>query len=38
MSLMDPYGLLLVSVETWGMISGIVSLAFIIAGIIISKK
>lgn len=38
MSLMDPYGLLLVSVETWGMIFGIVSLAFIIAGIIISKK
>ena len=29
MSLMDPYGLLLVSVETWGMIFGVVSLAFI---------
>ena len=38
MSLMDPYGLLLVSVETWGMIFGVVSLAFIGAGIIISKK
>ncbi len=38
MSLMDPYGLLLVSVETWGMIFGVVSLAFIGSGIIISKK
>lgn len=38
MSLMDPYGLLLVSVETWGMIFGVVSLAFIGAGLFISKK
>ncbi len=38
MSLMDPYGLLLVSVETWGMIFGVVSLAFIAAGLFISKK
>lgn len=38
MSLMDPYGLLLVSVQTWGMIFGVVSLAFIAAGLLISKK
>ena len=38
MALMDPYGLLLVSVQTWGMIFAITSLAFIGAGIYISKK
>jgi MFS transporter, DHA3 family, multidrug efflux protein len=38
MSLMDAYGLSLVSVEVWGVIWGILSLAFIVGGIIISKR
>ena len=38
MSLMDPYWLLLVSVETRWMIFWFVSLAFIAAGLLISKK
>ncbi len=37
MSLMDPYGLSLVSVETWGLMWGFLSIAFIFGGIIISK-
>lgn len=37
MSLMDAYGLSLVSVETWGLLWGALSTAFIIGGIIISK-
>lgn len=37
MSLMDAYGLSLVSVEAWGVIWGFLSLAFIIGGIMIAK-
>lgn len=37
MSLMDAYGLSLVSVETWGIMWGFLSIAFIFGGIIISK-
>lgn len=29
MALMDPYGLLMVSVQTWGMMFGVLSLSFI---------
>lgn len=38
MSLMDPYGLSLVSVETWGFIWGVLSLGFIVGGIFVAKK
>lgn len=38
MSLMDPYGLNLVSVEAWGILWGVLSLAFIAGGLIIAKK
>jgi DHA3 family multidrug efflux protein-like MFS transporter len=37
MSLMDGYGLSLVSVETWGLLWGFLSTAFIIGGILIAK-
>lgn len=37
MSLMDAYGLLLVSVEVWGILWGVLSTAFIIGGLIIAK-
>jgi len=37
MSLMDAYGLSMVSVETWGILWGVLSTAFILGGIIISK-
>jgi MFS transporter, DHA3 family, multidrug efflux protein len=37
MSLMDGYGLSLVSVETWGLLWGFLSTAFIIGGIMIAK-
>jgi MFS transporter, DHA3 family, multidrug efflux protein len=37
MSLMDAYGLLLVSVETWGIMWAVLSIAFIVGGAIISK-
>ncbi len=37
MSLMDGYGLSLVSVQVWGVLWGILSTAFIVGGIIISK-
>jgi DHA3 family multidrug efflux protein-like MFS transporter len=37
MSLMDAYGLSLVSVETWGIMWGFLSIAFIFGGIYISK-
>lgn len=36
-ALMDPYGLTLFSVETWGLILGITSTGFIIGGIIVAK-
>lgn len=37
MALMDAYGLSLVSVQTWGLLFGVLSTAFIISGIAISK-
>lgn len=37
MALMDAYGLSLVSVQTWGLLFGILSTAFIVSGIVISK-
>ena len=38
MSLMDPYGLNLVSVEAWGILWGVLSCAFIAGGIIVAKR
>lgn len=38
MSLMDAYGLSLVSVKTWGTLWGFISLGFILGGLYISKK
>jgi DHA3 family multidrug efflux protein-like MFS transporter len=37
MSLTDAYGLSLVSVETWGLLFGFISLAFIAGGIVVAK-
>jgi DHA3 family multidrug efflux protein-like MFS transporter len=37
MSLMDPYGLSLVSVQVWGTIFGVLSFGFIAGGLIIAK-
>jgi len=38
MSLMDAYGLLLVSVQVWGALWGFLSLGFIVGGMIVAKK
>jgi len=38
MALMDAYGLSLVSVQIWGFMFGILSMGFIIGGLIIAKK
>jgi DHA3 family multidrug efflux protein-like MFS transporter len=38
MALLDAYGLSLVSVEVWGLLFGVLSTAFILSGIIISKR
>lgn len=38
MSLMDPYGLLLVSVQVWGILWGFLSLGFIVGGLIVTRK
>jgi DHA3 family multidrug efflux protein-like MFS transporter len=38
MSLMDAYGLLLVSVQVWGFLWGVLSLGFIIGGIVVARK
>lgn len=38
MSLMDAYGLLLVSVEVWGALWGFLSLAFIAGGMLVARK
>ncbi|OZM81394.1 MFS transporter [Pseudonocardia sp. MH-G8] len=38
MALMDPYGLSLVSVETWGLLWGVLSTGFIVGGLVISKR
>lgn len=37
MALLDAYGLSLVSVETWGLLFGVLSTAFIISGIVIAR-
>ena len=38
MSLMDAYGLSLVSVQVWGFMWGFLSTAFIVGGLVITKK
>jgi DHA3 family multidrug efflux protein-like MFS transporter len=38
MSLMDAYGLMLVSVQAWGILWGFLSLGFIVGGLIIARK
>ncbi len=38
MALMDAYGLTLVPVEVWGIMWGVLSLGFILGGLIIAKK
>lgn len=38
MSLMDPYGLSLVSLQTWGTLWGVLSFGFIFGGMYIAKK
>lgn len=38
MALMDAYGLSLVSVQTWGMLWGVLSFGFILSGMYIAKK
>lgn len=38
MALMDAYGLSLVSVQVWGVLWGILSLGFIIGGLVVAKK
>lgn len=38
MSLMDPYGLSLVSVQVWGIVWGIVSVGFIAGGAIVAQR
>jgi DHA3 family multidrug efflux protein-like MFS transporter len=37
MSLMDAYGLLLVSVQVWGVLWGVLSLGFIVGGMVVAK-
>ena len=38
MALMDAYGLSLVSVETWGLLWGVISLAFIAGGVVVARR
>jgi DHA3 family multidrug efflux protein-like MFS transporter len=38
MSLMDAYGLLLVSVQVWGALWGFLSLGFIVGGLVVAKR
>jgi DHA3 family multidrug efflux protein-like MFS transporter len=38
MSLMDAYGLLLVSVQVWGTLWGVLSLGFIVGGMVVATK
>lgn len=38
MALMDAYGLTLVSVETWGLLWGLISLAFIAGGLVVARR
>lgn len=37
MSLMDAYGLSLVSVQSWGVLWGVLSLGFIVGGLVVTK-
>jgi DHA3 family multidrug efflux protein-like MFS transporter len=37
MALMDAYGLSLVSVQTWGLLFGVISLAFIAGGVFVAR-
>ena len=37
MALLDAYGLSLVSVEIWGLLFGVVSVAFIVSGLVIAR-
>jgi DHA3 family multidrug efflux protein-like MFS transporter len=37
MSLMDAYGLLLVSVQVWGILWGVLSLGFIVGGMVVAR-
>jgi DHA3 family multidrug efflux protein-like MFS transporter len=38
MSLMDPYGLTLMSVEAWGFLIAFTSLGFIVGGIVVARR
>ncbi len=38
MSLMDAYGLLLVSVQVWGALWGVLSLGFIVGGLVVARR
>jgi DHA3 family multidrug efflux protein-like MFS transporter len=38
MSLMDAYGLSLVSVQVWGVLWGVLSLGFIVGGLVVARK
>ena len=38
MSLMDAYGLLMVSVQVWGILWGVLSLGFIVGGMVVAKR
>lgn len=37
MALMDPYGLTLFSVETWGIVLGVTSFGFILGGVLVAR-
>jgi len=38
MSLMDAYGLSLVSVQIWGTLWGLLSLGFIVGGLVVARR
>jgi DHA3 family multidrug efflux protein-like MFS transporter len=38
MALMDAYGLLLVSVQVWGLLWGFLSLGFIVGGVVVARR
>lgn len=38
MALMDAYGLILVSVQVWGVLWGFLSLAFIVGGLVVARR
>jgi DHA3 family multidrug efflux protein-like MFS transporter len=38
MSLMDAYGLLLISVQAWGVLWGVLSLGFIVGGLLVARR